>query len=295
MSNFEVISIVGPTAVGKTSLALKIASEIPAEIVSLDAYQIYRGMDIGTAKASPAERATIKHHLIDVVDIDYAATISDFHKWAISAITEINEQGKTAICVGGSGLYVQSVLEVLDIPPTDPAVRKKYSEMASELGDLAMHEMLQRIDPNAAMNIEAGNTRRVIRALEVNEITGQNFNAVLKSNPARFKDLRIGLEMPRTQLNLRITERVNQMVKAGWLSEVEFLVSKGLLQSPTAIKAIGYREMASVLAGEITLEQAVAQTVQATTRFGKRQMSWFRRDAKINWVNPQDFQLSALI
>ena len=295
MSDFEVISIVGPTAVGKTSLALKMAAEIPAEIVSLDAYQIYRGMDIGTAKARPTEQELVKHHLIDVVDIDFAATISDFHKWAVAAITEINKQGKTAICVGGSGLYVQSVLEVLDIPPTDSAVREKYSEMATELGEIALHELLQKIDPRAAANIEVSNVRRVIRALEVNELTGQNFNAVLKPNPPRYRDLRIGLEIPRAELNVRIAERVNQMLKMGWEAEVEQLVSRGLLETPTASKAIGYREIASALAGDIEIEEAVAQTVKATTRFGKRQVSWFRRDSKVKWINPSDFRFSALI
>lgn len=281
----EVISIVGPTASGKSRLAIELASAISGEIVSLDAYQIYRGMDIGTAKVTAAEQALIPHHLIDIVEIEFAATISDFTAWAQSAIADINARGKVAICVGGSGLYVQSVLEQLDIPPTDPAVRAKYQTILEEIGEVNLHAQLASIDPVAAAQILPGNTRRVVRALEVNEITGKAFAAELSANEPRYRDLRIGITVDRTVLRNQIELRVRAMLEAGWQSEVAALLPRGLMQTPTACKAIGYREVAALLNKEIDEESAIELITNATARFAKRQMSWFNRDSKIVW-NP---------
>lgn len=288
-AEIQVISIVGPTAVGKTELALELAELVDGEIVSLDAYQIYRGMDIGTAKASLQQRERVPHHLVDVLDIQELATVSDFSEWAATAIKQIHSNGKIAICVGGSGLYVQSVLEVLDIPPTDLDVRAKYEKLLLEVGELELHKQLQAIDPVAAEVISVANSRRVVRALEVNEVTGEPFPSQIKQSPQRYVDLRVGLGLDKSVLADRISSRVEEMFRLDWESEVATLVEQGLLQTPTAVKAIGYREVAALLAGEASRAETVSSVVQATTRYAKRQMSWFRRDSKIQWFDREEF------
>lgn len=288
-AEIQVISIVGPTAVGKTELALELAELVDGEIVSLDAYQIYRGMDIGTAKASLQQRERVPHHLVDVLDIQELATVSDFSEWAATAIKQIHSNGKIAICVGGSGLYVQSVLEVLDIPPTDLDVRAKYEKLLLEVGELELHKQLQAIDPVAAEVISVANSRRVVRALEVNEVTGEPFPSQIKQSPQRYVDLRVGLGLDKSVLADRISSRVEEMFRLDWESEVATLVEQGLLQTPTAVKAIGYREVAAMLAGEASRAETVSSVVQATTRYAKRQMSWFRRDSKIQWFDREEF------
>lgn len=288
-AKIQVISIVGPTAVGKTELALELAELVDGEIVSLDAYQIYRGMDIGTAKASLQQRERVPHHLVDVLDIQELATVSDFSQWAATAIKQIHSNGKIAICVGGSGLYVQSVLEVLDIPPTDLDVRAKYEKLLLEVGELELHKQLQAIDPVAAEVISVANSRRVVRALEVNEVTGEPFPSQIKQSPQRYVDLRVGLGLDKSVLADRIGSRVEEMFRLDWESEVATLVEQGLLQTPTAVKAIGYREVAAMLAGEASRAETVASVTQATTRYAKRQMSWFRRDSKIQWFDREEF------
>jgi tRNA dimethylallyltransferase len=288
-AEIQVISIVGPTAVGKTELALELAELVDGEIVSLDAYQIYRGMDIGTAKASLQQRERVPHHLVDVLDIQELATVSDFSEWAATAIQQIHSKNKIAICVGGSGLYVQSVLEVLDIPPTDLEVRAKYEKLLLEVGELELHKQLQAIDPVAAEVISVANSRRVVRALEVNEVTGEPFPSQIKQSPQRYVDLRVGLGLDKSVLADRISGRVEEMFTLDWESEVATLVDQGLLQTPTAVKAIGYREVAALLAGEASKAETVSSVIQATTRYAKRQMSWFRRDSKIQWFDREEF------
>lgn len=288
-AGIQVISVVGPTAVGKTELALELAELVDGEIVSLDAYQIYRGMDIGTAKASLQQRQRVPHHLVDVLDIQALATVSDFSEWAATAISQIHANGKIAICVGGSGLYVQSVLEVLDIPPTDLDVRAKYEKLLLEIGEVELHKQLRTIDPVAAEVISVANSRRVVRALEVNEVTGEPFPSQIKQSPQRYVDLRIGLGLDKSVLAERISGRVAEMFELGWESEVAELVERGLLQTPTAVKAIGYREVAAMLAGDAEKADTLASVTQATTRYAKRQMSWFRRDSKIEWFDREEF------
>jgi tRNA dimethylallyltransferase len=288
-AEIQVISIVGPTAVGKTELALELAELVDGEIVSLDAYQIYRGMDIGTAKASLQQRERVPHHLVDVLDIQELATVSDFSQWAATAIKQIHSKDKIAICVGGSGLYVQSVLEVLDIPPTDLDIRAKYEKLLLEVGEVELHKQLQAIDPVAAEVISVANSRRVVRALEVNEVTGEPFPSQIKQSPQRYVDLRVGLGLDKSFLANRISGRVEEMFRLDWESEVATLVEQGLLQTPTAVKAIGYREVAALLAGEVSKAETVSSVIQATTRYAKRQMSWFRRDSKIQWFDRDEF------
>jgi tRNA dimethylallyltransferase len=288
-AKIQVISIVGPTAVGKTELALELAELVDGEIVSLDAYQIYRGMDIGTAKASVQQRERVPHHLVDVLDIQELATVSDFSQWAATAIKQIHSKDKIAICVGGSGLYVQSVLEVLDIPPTDLDIRAKYEKLLLEVGEVELHKQLQAIDPVAAEVISVANSRRVVRALEVNEVTGEPFPSQIKHSPQRYVDLRIGLGLDKSVLADRISGRVEEMFRLDWESEVATLVEQGLLQTPTAVKAIGYREVAALVAGEASKAETVSSVIQATTRYAKRQMSWFRRDSKIQWFDREEF------
>ena len=288
-AKIQVISIVGPTAVGKTELALELAELVDGEIVSLDAYQIYRGMDIGTAKASVQQRERVPHHLVDVLDIQELATVSDFSQWAATAIKQIHSKDKIAICVGGSGLYVQSVLEVLDIPPTDLDIRAKYEKLLLEVGEVELHKQLQAIDPVAAEVISVANSRRVVRALEVNEVTGEPFPSQIKHSPQRYVDLRVGLGLDKSVLADRISGRVEEMFRLDWESEVATLVEQGLLQTPTAVKAIGYREVAALVAGEASKAETVSSVIQATTRYAKRQMSWFRRDSKIQWFDREEF------
>lgn len=287
----QVVAIVGPTAAGKTALSLELAERLGAEIVSLDAYQVYRGMDIGTAKASPAERSRVPHHLVDIVDIDHPATVFQFQELAQQAIAEINARGQIAVCVGGSGFYVRAVLDQLDVPPTDAAVRAKFTDLLEQEGAAALHAQLAQLDPTAARLISPGNVRRVVRALEVIELTGRPYHAELPQPQARYRECRIGLRVPREVLAERIEQRVRGMFAAGWLQEVAMLIERGLLQTSTAKQAIGYREAARVLSGEIDLELAIQQISALTLKYSKHQMQWFGRDQRIHWF---DFDEPAL-
>ena len=287
----RVVAVVGPTAVGKTRLSIELASALTGEIVNLDAYQVYRGMDIGTAKASAAELAAIRHHLVDVFDISHDANVVEFEAMAAAAIADIQTRGSLPICVGGSGMYVRAVLDQLEVPPTDPAVRAKYERLLDEVGPAELHARLAAVDSEAAANIVVGNSRRVVRALEVVELTG-SFTARLPEPEPRYEDVRIGLRVPRELLAVRIEQRVRGMFAAGWVDEVRALVAHGLLETRTASKAIGYRQVAAVAAGELDLEQAVAEISAATLRFSRRQLKWFQRDRRVQWL---DFDDPALV
>ncbi len=286
----KVISIVGPTASGKTALSLALAEELGGEIVNLDAYQIYRGMDIGTAKPSADELARVKHHLIDIVEIDHDANVSQFQQWARDAIADINARGKVAICVGGSGLYVRAVFEDMEFPETDPEVRAKYEEMLEEIGSAALHQHLAKVSPDVAALIVPGNARRVVRALEVIELTG-TYNPQLPESDPVVDALRIGLAVERPVISDRINQRTELMFAAGWEAETAKLVSQGLLETRTARKALGYREVAEVLAGTKSLESVKLEISQSTFRFSKRQMQWFNRDELIHWIEFDDAAL----
>lgn len=286
----KVIAIVGPTAVGKTSLSLEIAEKLSAEIINADAMQIYKGMDIGTAKLALSERRGIIHHQIDVLNPEEEANVSTYQKQTREIINDLLNKKIQPMLVGGSGLYVNSVLEDLEFPGTNLEIRANYEEILEEQGVEVLYEMLERIDKEAAQNILPNNARKIVRALEVNELTGNNFNAKLPEPSPVFSDVRIALDMPRDLLDARIAERVYQMFKDGFVEEVKSLEPK-LRKGKTALRALGYSQVLSLLNGEITEQEAITLTINATKKFARRQLSWFRRDPLIHWLDATSPQL----
>ena len=283
--NLQVISIVGPTGSGKSALAIDLALELQAEIVSLDAYQIYRQMDVGTAKPSPSQLRQVPHHLIDVVGIEHPASLAEFQQWAHAAIGDINSRGKVAICVGGSGLYVRAVLNQLDLPPTDAAIRQRYQTLLETHGEEFLWNVLLERDSAAANFLSPHDSRRVIRALEVGEITGEPFRAELPQTPSLFRDLRFGLLAERDLIQQRIADRCHHMWNSGWVEETRTLSEQGLFETPTASRALGYDTVQMHIDGHMTALEAQAAIAQATTKFSRRQMQWFRRDTEITWLD----------
>ena len=280
----KVIAIVGPTAVGKTALSLEIAEKFSAEIINADAMQIYKGMDIGTAKLPLSQRRGIFHHQIDVLDPSEEANVSQYQKQSREIINDLLSKNVQPLLVGGSGLYVNSVLEDLEFPGTNLEVRAKYEEILDEKGVDALFQMLKEIDPKAAENILPNNARKIVRALEVNEITGKAFNAKLPEASPIFSDVRIALDMPRDLLDKRISDRVHQMFEEGFVDEVKS-IEKNLRLGKTALRALGYSQVLSLLAGEISEDEAITLTINATKKFARRQLSWFRRDPLIHWLD----------
>ena len=280
----KVIALVGPTAVGKTALSLDLAVELSAEIINADAMQIYKGMDIGTAKLPLSQRRGVIHHQIDVLDPIDEANVSQYQKQTREIIRELLNRKVQPILVGGSGLYVNSVLEDLEFPGTSLELRAKYEELLEEKGVEHLFEMLEEIDPLAAENILPNNARKIVRALEVNELTGKRFNAKLPEPSPIFPDVRIALDMPRDLLDKRITERVHQMFADGFIDEVQ-KIEESLRKGKTSLRALGYSQVLSYLAGEIQKEEAITLTINATKKFARRQLSWFRRDPLIHWLD----------
>ena len=280
----KVIALVGPTAVGKTALSLDLAVELSAEIINADAMQIYKGMDIGTAKLPLSQRRGVIHHQIDVLDPTAEANVSQYQKQTREIIRELLNRKVQPILVGGSGLYVNSVLEDLEFPGTSLELRAKYEELLEEKGVEHLFEMLEEIDPLAAENILPNNARKIVRALEVNELTGKRFNAKLPEPSPIFPDVRIALDMPRDLLDKRITERVHQMFADGFIDEVQ-KIEESLTKGKTALRALGYSQVLSYLAGEIQKEEAITLTINATKKFARRQLSWFRRYPLIHWLD----------
>ena len=280
----KVIAIVGPTAVGKTALSLEIAEKFSAQIINADAMQIYKGMDIGTAKLPLSQRRGIVHHQIDVLDPSEEANVSQYQKQSREIINDLLSKNVQPILVGGSGLYVNSVLEDLEFPGTNLEVRAKYEEILDEKGVEALFQMLKEIDPKAAENILPNNARKIVRALEVNEITGKAFNAKLPEPSPIFSDVRIALDMPRDLLDQRIIDRVHQMFEDGFIDEVKS-IEKNLRLGKTAFRALGYSQVLSLLSGEISEDEAITLTINATKKFARRQLSWFRRDPLIHWLD----------
>ena len=280
----KVIAIVGPTAVGKTALSLEIAEKFSAEIINADAMQIYKGMDIGTAKLPLSQRRGIVHHQIDVLDPSEEANVSQYQKQSREIINDLLSKNVQPLLVGGSGLYVNSVLEDLEFPGTNLEVRAKYEEILDEKGVDALFQMLKEIDPKAAENILPNNARKIVRALEVNEITGKAFNAKLPEPSPIFSDVRIALDMPRDLLDQRIIDRVHQMFEDGFVDEVK-RIEKNLRLGKTAFRALGYSQVLSLLSGEISEDEAITLTINATKKFARRQLSWFRRDPLIHWLD----------
>jgi tRNA dimethylallyltransferase len=280
----KVIAIVGPTAVGKTALSLEIAEKFSAEIINADAMQIYKGMDIGTAKLPLSQRRGIVHHQIDVLDPSEEANVSQYQKQSREIINDLLSKNVQPVLVGGSGLYVNSVLEDLEFPGTNLEVRAKYEEILDEKGVEALFQMLKEIDPKAAENILPNNARKIVRALEVNEITGKAFNAKLPEPSPIFSDVRIALDMPRDLLDQRIIDRVHQMFEDGFVDEVKS-IEKNLRLGKTAFRALGYSQVLSLLSGEMSEDEAITLTINATKKFARRQLSWFRRDPLIHWLD----------
>ena len=290
----NLIAVVGPTASGKSDLATQIAQELGnCEIVSADAMQLYRGMDIGTAKLLPEEQHGIKHHLLDVVDPSEDVSAVQYRELFDGALREIKESGGQPIVAGGSTLYLAAALDEMQFAPTDPDVRKRLEMQAEELGNLGMHALLQEKDPAAAAKIPANNLRRVIRALEVVEISGKSFAASLPEPSYRQPTKQIGIHVERELLRERIEQRVRRMWESGLVSEVEGLLERHPKLSKTASVAIGYQQAAAQLAGKLSEEQAIAETIQLTQRYAKKQMTWFRRDKRIRWVESSKDLLAA--
>lgn len=286
----KVLAIVGPTAVGKSDLAIKLGRIKQIEIINADAMQLYKGMDIGTAKLDEKSRENIPHHLIDVLSPQEEASVSVFQAQARELIKDIQKRSKTPVLVGGSGLYVNAVLEDLEFPGTNLEIRAKYEEILEKNGVEFLYNQLVRIDPTAAENILENNARRIVRALEVNELTGKNFNAKLPEPSPIFDDTRIGLNLDREILDKRIEARVHEMFDRGLVNEVKAIFEE-LVKGKTAQKALGYSQVIDYLKDEITLEQAIEQTIVQTRKFARRQISWFKRDPLIQWFDAQDGEL----
>jgi len=282
-SHQPVFVILGPTAVGKTQLSLDLAQLIDAEIINADSMQLYRGMDIGTAKLPLEQRRGIPHHMLDILDVTELANVSDYQIRGRKVIQEIQGRGKRVVIVGGSGLFIQSLLEDMQFPPGDPLVRARLEHETEELGLAAMYAKLLDFDPEAGAKVNPANARRVIRALEVIEVTGLAPVTSLVALPIVVPSIRVGLRRERPELDARITTRVGQMWDQGFVEEVHTLLDVGLREGVTARKALGYAQILAALDGEFTLEQAPERTMIATRQFARRQDSWFGRDTSIIW------------
>ncbi len=281
-----VVAVVGPTATGKSDLALDLAESLGAEIVNADAMQLYRGMDIGTAKLPPEQRRGIPHHQLDVLEVTEEASVAAYQSHARVQVTELTRAGCAVVIVGGSGLYVRALLDRIDFPGTDPAVRAAWEARAAEHGPGMLHDELTRQDPQAAARIDRGNTRRIVRALEVIEITGRPFSANLPDHTYAIPAVQLGLDLPSTDLDARIDARAAQMFATGLVTETEELRSRGLEQGRTAVRAVGYAQALARIRGELSEDEAVAQTALATRQLARRQRKWFRRDPRITWLTP---------
>ncbi|MGI8522862.1 MAG: tRNA (adenosine(37)-N6)-dimethylallyltransferase MiaA [Nocardioides sp.] len=276
-----IVAVVGATASGKTGLSLDLAERLGGEIVNTDAMAVYRGMDIGTAKLPPAERRGIPHHLLDLLDVAEPLTVAEFQGWARTAIAEIRERGRVPVLVGGSALYTRAVLDRFEFPGTDPALRADLEGELARIGAPALHARLAEADPEAAAAILPDNGRRVVRALEVVELTGQPFSASLpRQGSVDSHSVQVGVDIGRPALDRRIEHRVAAMFDTGLVDEVQTLGPLGR----TAAQAIGYREVTAYLAGQLSLDAARERTVAATRRFARRQDSWFRKDPRVRWV-----------
>jgi tRNA dimethylallyltransferase len=290
-----VLAIVGPTATGKSDLAVALAGRLDAEIINADSMQLYAGMDIGTAKLTPSEQGGVAHHLLDVWPLAKSAAVAEYQRDARACIDAVHRRGRVPILVGGSGLYLRGTLDELEFPGESPPVRARLVAEADQLGSAAMHARLAEVDPAAAANILPTNTRRIVRALEVIEITGKPFLATMPAFDYRYRTLQLGLD--RADLDDRVELRVHRMMAAGLLAEVRALLPSGLRESPTAGKALGYQQLLNVLDpdGRVIgdLDEAVQITIRATRRFVRRQRSWFRRDPRVRWLDSAEPELLA--
>jgi len=284
----HVIAVVGATATGKSGLAIALARALDGEVVNTDSMQLYQGMDIGTAKEPETAWQGVPHHLLDIWPVTRTANVADYQKLARAAIDDIIARGRVAVLAGGSGLYVRAALDDLNFPGTDGGTRARLESELAQVGASEMHARLARLDPAAAAAILPSNGRRIVRALEVIELTGRPFSATMpayesvgQARPA----VQVGLTRPRPELDQRIADRVDRMWHAGFETEVKDLVQLGLRDGRTASRALGYQQVLRHLDGELTLDEAREETVKATRRFARRQESWFRRDPRVRWLD----------
>jgi len=284
----RLVAVVGATAAGKSELSLRLARALDGEVISADSMQLYRGMDIGTGKLTERERGGVPHHLLDIWDVTEPASVSEYQKLARDAIAGMFRRGKTPILAGGSGLYVRAVVDDLRFPGTDPEVRARLERELAEVGPASLYARLAELDQAAAAAILPSNSRRIVRALEVIELSGQPFSATMPEYRSVLPTVQIGLDLPRPELDRRIEARVRQMWTDGLVDEVRRLIKLGLRDGWTASRALGYAQVLRFIDGEWTEPEAEQQTVQATRRFARRQESWFRRDPRIRWLPASD-------
>jgi len=286
-----VVAVVGPTAAGKTELSLGLAERLPGEVVNTDAMQVYRGMDVGTAKLPPHQRRGVPHHLLDLLEVTEPATVAEFQALARGVVADCRGRGVAPVLVGGSALYTRAVLDRFEFPGTDPALRASLEAELDEVGSGALHRRLAEVDPVAAASILPGNGRRVVRALEVVTLTGRPFSATLPAQEyVHLPTVQVGVRIPRDVLDERIERRVRQMWDDGLVDEVRSLVARGLREGRTAPRALGYQQVLAFLDGSGTEQEAFEATVAGTRRFARRQEAWWRRDARITWVDWDDPQ-----
>lgn len=286
----RLLAIVGPTATGKTEVGIGLAEALNGEIVSADSMQVYRGMDIGTAKPTAEERARVSHHLIDIVDPDQPFSVADYQARADAALADIWGRDRQPILVGGSGLYIRAVLEEMDfsLVPPDPDFRRRLLEEARSKGARALHEWLAEVDPGAAARIHHNDQKRIIRALEVAESSGgigSPSSKVDRQRSPRYNSTQFGLTLEREELYRRIEARVDRMIAGGLVEEVRGLLERGCDEDLVSMKGLGYAQIAAYVGGQISLEEAVSRLKRDTRRFAKRQMTWFRADPQIEWTD----------
>ena len=285
MSAPPVVAVVGPTATGKTALAVALARRLGGEVVNADSMQLYRGMDIGTAKPDLAERGGVPHHLLDLWHVREPASVAEYRLRARAEIDRLRGSGVVPLLVGGSGLYVRAVLDELDFPGTDPEVRARLEGELADVGPASLHARLVRLDPAAGAAVLPSNGRRIVRALEVIELTGGPFAASLPEPRPHYPAVAIGLDRTAAELDERVALRVERMWAAGFVAEVEALAADGLSEGPTASRALGYAQVLAQLDGTLSADEARERTVSTTRRFVRRQRSWFRRDPAITWFD----------
>ena len=283
----RLVAVVGPTAAGKTALAVELAERLGGEVVNADSMQLYRGMDVGTAKPTAAERRGVAHHVLDVWEVTERASVAEYQRLARVAVDAVLARGRVPLLVGGSGLYVRAVVDELEFPGTDPELRARLEAELAETGPARLHARLAEVDPAAAAGILPGNGRRIVRALEVLELTGRPFAATLPAPAAHYDTVPVGLD--RADLDQRVEARLDRMWAAGLVAEVRALEARGLRDGPTASRALGYQQVLAL--GDTPA--ARADTARATRRFVRRQRSWIRRDPRVHWLDAAAADVSA--
>ena len=293
----RLIVICGATATGKSDLSVSLAQKIDAEIINADSMQLYKGMDIGTAKISTEEQQGIPHHMLDLLEVNQDANVAWYQDKARSVVSDIHARGKDAIIVGGTGLYIKAILDELNFPDTDPVVRAELELEFATKGIAPLFERLEKLDPAAALAIDKANSRRVIRALEVIKITGKPFTANLpREESSRYPYVKqFGLVMDRDTLSERISLRVDRMWEKGFVQEVEKLLTAGIMQGTTAQRALGYAQVIAQIEGKVTQEEAQEETKRATRQYARRQETWFSRDERITWISPVQNSLERIL